>query len=153
MPQTLANLLDKALGAGWRVQVRAPNSERLSQIDTDLWLWPEDGFLPHAPAGDDAATHSPVVLAPDTEPFIGGAHGDFACLMALDGAEVTAQEVQVADRVCILFDGHSPDAVQRARVQWKTLTDANCAAQYWSEESGSWQKKAEKTPQQDISGE
>ncbi|MCW8843703.1 MAG: DNA polymerase III subunit chi, partial [Rhodobacteraceae bacterium] len=30
------------------------------------------------------------------------------------------------------------------RGQWKSLTDAGCAAQYWSEESGRWEKKAEK---------
>jgi DNA polymerase-3 subunit chi len=33
--------------------------------------------------------------------------------------------------------------VQAARVQWKALTGAGCAAQYWSEESGNWEKKAE----------
>jgi DNA polymerase-3 subunit chi len=33
--------------------------------------------------------------------------------------------------------------MQQARRQWKTLTEAGCAAQYWSEESGRWQKKAD----------
>ena len=30
-----------------------------------------------------------------------------------------------------------------ARGQWKALTGAGCAAEYWSEESGRWEKKAE----------
>jgi DNA polymerase-3 subunit chi len=33
--------------------------------------------------------------------------------------------------------------VARARDQWRGLTRAGIAAQYWSEESGSWVKKAE----------
>lgn len=63
--------------------------------------------------------------------------------MSVGGAEVSADEVARADRVCILFDGHDFDAVQQARVQWKSLTGAGAQAQYWSEESGRWEKKAE----------
>ena len=66
-----------------------------------------------------------------------------ACLMAVDGADVSADEVQALQRVCILFDGNDGDAVQVARGQWKALTEAGCAAQYWSQESGAWAKKAE----------
>ena len=40
-------------------------------------------------------------------------------------------------------DDGGAKAVQTARVQWKTLTDAGCAAKYWSEESGRWEMKAE----------
>ena len=66
------------------------------------------------------------------------------CVMSVDGAAVAAGEVQALQRVCILFDGTDPEAVQHARSQWKSLTDAGCSAQYWSEESGRWEKKAEK---------
>ena len=65
-------------------------------------------------------------------------------LMSLDGAEISAEEVAKAERGVILFDGHDPDAVAHARTQWKALTDAGCAAEYWSEETGRWEKKAEK---------
>jgi DNA polymerase-3 subunit chi len=47
------------------------------------------------------------------------------------------------ERVCILFDGNDDAAVQVARGQWKALTGAGCAAQYWSEAGGRWEKKAE----------
>ncbi|MEM1101745.1 MAG: DNA polymerase III subunit chi, partial [Pseudomonadota bacterium] len=35
------------------------------------------------------------------------------------------------------------DAVARARVQWKALTGAGVAAQYWAQEDGRWTMKAE----------
>ena len=34
-------------------------------------------------------------------------------------------------------------ALDAARGQWRALTGAGCKAQYWSEESGRWEKKAE----------
>ncbi len=65
------------------------------------------------------------------------------CVMSVHGAEVSAEEVGALDRVCILFDGMDEAAVAHARTQWKTLKDAGASAQYWSEESGRWEKKAE----------
>jgi DNA polymerase-3 subunit chi len=64
--------------------------------------------------------------------------------MSIDGAALTAKEITTASRACVLFDGHDEAATAHARTQWTALTDAGCAAQYWSEESGNWQKKAEK---------
>ena len=64
--------------------------------------------------------------------------------MTVDGAEITAAEVTSLERVCVLFDGNDDVALQTARAQWKSLTDAGCSAQYWSEESGRWDKKAER---------
>jgi len=61
----------------------------------------------------------------------------------VDGAAVSPEEVQTMERVCVIFDGHDGAAVQVAREQWKTLTQAGCAAQYWSQESGRWEIKAE----------
>ncbi len=111
----------------------------MAWLDEKLWLGPEDGFLPHGIAGGPADADQPVLLTTAAD-LPNGA----VCLMTVDGAEVSKDEVQAMERVCVLFDGNDPAAVQAARVQWKTLTDAGCSAQYWSEESGRWEKKAEK---------
>ena len=133
---TLPMLLGKALGAGWRVAVRGTDAARLDWLDDKLWL--DDGFLPHGRAGGEFDAEQPVLLTTDT-----AAPNGAVCVMAVDGAEVGADEVNARDRVCILFDGNDGDAVQAARDQWKTLTGAGCAAQYWSQEGGGWEKKAE----------
>ncbi|MEO1788128.1 MAG: DNA polymerase III subunit chi [Pseudomonadota bacterium] len=133
---TLPMLLGKALGAGWRVAVRGVEDTRLDWLDEKLWLG--DGFLPHGRAGGEFDAEQPVLLTTDTE-VVNGA----VCLMAVDGSAVAADEVAALERVCILFDGNDGDAVQAARDQWKALTGAGCAAQYWSQEGGGWEKKAE----------
>jgi DNA polymerase-3 subunit chi len=63
--------------------------------------------------------------------------------MCIDGADVAPEEVLALERVCILFDGNDDAALNVARAQWKALTGAGCSAQYWSEDSGRWEKKAE----------
>ncbi len=136
--ETLQVLLGKSLQAGWRVAVRGRSDAYLARLDEMLWLRPEDGFLPHGIAGGAHDASQPVLLTGSTE-----LPNEATCVMSVEGADVTPDEVQALDRVCVLFDGHDPDAMQIARGQWKTLTEAGCAAQYWSEESGSWQKKAE----------
>lgn len=138
LEDTLPRLLEKARGAGWKIAVRTRSEVRMQWLDEKLWLQGDDSFLAHGCAGGKHDALQPILLS-----FEDGAATGAACIMAIDGAQVSAAEVAEAERVCILFDGHDQDAVQHARGQWKALTDAGCAAQYWSEESGAWQKKAE----------
>lgn len=137
LEETLPVLLEKSLGAGWRVAVRGRDPGRLEWLDQKLWQGPDDGFLPHGLAGGEHDALQPILLT------TGAAGNEPTCLMSVDGAEVSPDEVNAMERVCILFDGYDEEAVQVARGQWRTLTGAGCSAQYWSEESGRWEKKAE----------
>ncbi|GGB15093.1 DNA polymerase III subunit chi [Allosediminivita pacifica] len=135
---TLPLLLERSLAAGWRVAVRGVDPARIDWLDEKLWLVADEGFLPHGVAGGKHDADQPVLLTTGAE-----AGNRPACVMAIDGAEVAPEEAKVLERVCILFDGHDTEAVQHARGQWKTLTAGGVPAQYWSEESGKWEKKAE----------
>ncbi|OUS37561.1 DNA polymerase III subunit chi [Rhodobacterales bacterium 56_14_T64] len=139
LEQTLPVLLDKARGAGWSIAVRGNDPDRMGWLDDRLWQGTKDSFLPHGLQGGPHDALQPILLT--TGPEAGNAPD---CVMSVDGAAVTSKEVDGMQRVCVLFDGTDPEAVQRARGQWKELTDAGCSAQYWSQESGRWEKKAEK---------
>lgn len=130
--EVLAPLLTRALAQDWRIVVRGTDAARLRKLDERLWLG--DGFLPHGIAGGPHDARQPVLLTTGRE--------DGDCLMALDGAEVTAAEVTGAARTCIFFDGLDGAALARARAQWTALTGAGCGARYWSEEAGKWEEKA-----------
>lgn len=132
---TLPVLLGKALEAGWRVEVRGRDGAAMARLDAQLWQG--DGFLPHGITGGPHDAEQPVLLTT-------GSGGNAAsCVMSVDGAEVSADEVAGLERVCILFSAAEPAAVETARGQWRALTEAGVAAQYWAEESGRWVKKAE----------
>lgn len=134
--ETLRALLPRALGQGWQVEVRGTDPAEMARLDEALWLGPEEAFLAHGLSGGPHDAAQPVLLT--TAP--GGGRD---CIMCVGGAEISAEEVAAAARVCILFDGMDGAAVDAARRQWKALTGAGCAAQYWSQESGRWEKKAE----------
>lgn len=134
---TLAALVPRALGQGWRVMIRSPDRAALERLDHWLWTEPADSFLPHGLQGGAQDADQPVLLGDGL--ISNAAQG----LFLLDGAQVTLDEVHALERVWILFDGADPDAVARARSQWKALTAAGLAAQYWSEDSGRWEKKAD----------
>lgn len=135
---TLRMLLDRSLAQGWRVAVRGTDAAGLEALDRALWLGHDEGFLPHGMAGGPHDAAQPVLLT-----TAAAAANTPACVISVQGAEVTAQEVAALERVCVLFDGDDDVALNRARDQWKVLKEAGAAAQYWSEESGRWEKKAE----------
>lgn len=135
---TLPVLLAKAHEAGWRVAVRGTDQARMAWLDEKLWLGAEEGFLPHGLAGGPHDADQPVLLTTAAE-----RPNAAVCVMCVDGAALSPDEMTRLDRACVLFDGNDEAAVQHARTQWKSLIEAGCAAQYWSEASGRWEKKAE----------
>ena len=135
----LPMLLEKSIAAGWRVMVRGTDDNRLKWLDEKLWQGRDDGFLPHGVAGGKHDAQQPIVLTTEAT-----AANSPTCVLAIDGADVTTDQVTEMQRVSILFDGNDEAALTRARAQWKALTEAGCSAQYWSQESGNWEKKAER---------
>lgn len=138
---TLPVLLGKARAAGWRVELRGRDARRHEALDLRLWDGGEDAFLPHGMAGGPHDAAQPILLTLEGRD---AAPPGIACLMAVDGAEVAPGEVAALERVCILFDGHDAAALDHARGQWRRLTGAGVAAQYWAQEGGRWVMKAQK---------
>jgi DNA polymerase-3 subunit chi len=135
---TLANLAPRALQQGWRVMVRGTDPEALERLDAALWLKPgDDGFLPHGIEGGPHDADQPILLG------LGAPVNAARVLALVDGAGATDAEILGMERVWVLFDGNDTARLQAARLQWKATVGAGHAAQYWSEESGRWEKKAE----------
>lgn len=136
----LRTLLTRAISNGWQVEVRCPNEGRQRFFDDRLWE-PAESFLPHHIAGSGQQDEeAPVLLTlsrvDPLRPYI----------VSVDGAAVDTSDIQKAERVAVVFDGHDPSAVEHARGQWRSLTGEGNVAEYWSEESGRWEKKAEHRP-------
>lgn len=135
---TLSVNAPRALGQGWRVLVRGTDRAALDRLDADLWLkGGEESFLPHGVEGGPHDADQPVLLG------LGAPVNGAKVIALVDGAAATDVEIAMMERVWVLFDGNDPDRLQAARGQWKAMTGAGHAAQYWSEESGRWEKKAE----------
>lgn len=135
---TLPMLLAKSRAQGWSVEVRGTDQAAMARLDQALWLGAPDAFLPHGLAGGPHDADQPILLTTQA-----GHMPDAECVMSVHRADVSPEEVTARARVCVLFDGHDGDALAHARGQWKTLTAAGCSAQYWAQDGGRWEKKAE----------
>src|SRR5438128_3485978 len=61
----LPPLLEKSLERGWRVVVQAASEERVEALDSHLWTYRDDSFLPHGTWRDRDAADQPIILAVD----------------------------------------------------------------------------------------
>lgn len=134
---TLPELLEKSLARGWKALVKTGAESRLDWLDRMLWCAGEGSFLPHGRAGAGREAEQPVLLSTESD-----APNGAEVLFIIDGAGISADEAGRFQRACILFDGSDPEALDRARAQWKALTGAGIGAKYWSQESGAWKMTA-----------
>ncbi|MBU1211755.1 MAG: DNA polymerase III subunit chi [Alphaproteobacteria bacterium] len=136
LDRVLPNLLEKTLERGWKAVVRSGNEERLEALDTALWTYRDDSFLPHGTKKDGSGEMQPVYLTTGDETPNGA-----GVVFLVDGAELEIFEG--FERVVHLFDGHDTDALELARRQWKAAREAGCAVTYWQQNAqGRWEKKA-----------
>src|SRR5688500_7128154 len=107
LDDVLPTLLEMSLERGWRAIVQAGSEERVEALDTLLWTYREESFLPHGTKRDGNATAQPVYLT--TEEYNpNGASVRFL----VDGAE--AGDLTAYTRVVYLFEGRDASAVARA---------------------------------------
>ncbi|OYU78342.1 MAG: DNA polymerase III subunit chi [Alphaproteobacteria bacterium PA3] len=136
--ETLPPLIEKCLDRGWRAQVLSPSAERLQALDSHLWSWKPNSWLPHHSPGAEDGHLSPIELAisPASETAIGSTA---EAVFLLDGASWAATD-GVA-RIFVLFDGRDPDNVTHARQQWRVAKEAGLLPTYWRQgEDGRWAK-------------
>ena len=81
-----------------------------------------------------------TLKARGVDELFGNAGTDFAPIIA----GLARAEADGLSRIWLVFDGADPAAVQAARTEWTRMTGWGLAAQYWSDETGTWVKKTEK---------
>lgn len=136
LERVLPTLLERTLERGWRAVIQSGNEERLEALDTHLWTYRDDSFLPHGIAKDaNAALHPIVLTLEDDNP------NSATVRFLVDGA--SAASLEAYERVVYLFDGRMQEAVQQARDAWKVAKSAGFEVTYWQQAAGGkWERKA-----------
>jgi DNA polymerase III subunit chi len=138
LDDVLPGLLEKTLERGWRAVVRAESSERADAIDTLLWTYDDQTFLPHAQSGDGNPKRQPVLITVEDE------NPNGANVLFLVGGMAPSSWDAVNDltRVVLMFDGRDAEALGRARAAWKDAKAAGHDVTYWKESpSGKFEKQ------------
>jgi DNA polymerase III subunit chi len=133
----LPSLLQRSLQRGWRVVVQAASEERIEALDSHLWTWRDDAFLPHGTWREAEAAAQPILLTVnDDNPNAANVR------FLVDGAPMPVEPTRY-ERVILLFDGEDPDAREAARGRWSEAKTAGFAVTYWqSDENGVWRRQA-----------
>src|SRR6476619_4747087 len=67
LEEVLPSLLERSLERGWRAVVQAASEERVEALDTLLWTYREESFLPHGTKRDGDPDMQPVYLTTSEE--------------------------------------------------------------------------------------
>ena len=135
LDQVLPDLLEKTLARGWRALIRATSSERVEQLDSLLWTFRDDSFLPHGVDGEPLADRQPILVTGRVEN-----PNSASALFLVDGAE--AGDLSDFERCVLIFDGGDEAAVRAARESWGRLKKEGRPVTYWRQgEAGGWRKQ------------
>ena len=94
----LPTLLELSLKRGWRAVVQAASEERVEALNTLLWTYREESFLPHGTARDGHPGAHPIYLtAGDDNP------NEAQIRFLVDGAMLA--DASPYTRVAYVFDG------------------------------------------------
>lgn len=134
LEEVLPKLLMKSCSSGKKVVVKIGTEERLEQMNSYLWTFQDESFLPHGSKKDGFAEQQPIWLTlQDDNPNA----AEF--LFLIDGAQTTPDKTTNYERIFNIFDGNAED---KARKLWKEYKTAGFDVFYWQQDdSGKWQQK------------
>lgn len=140
LEQALPEILTKAVGTARRVIVKGQDDKSIEALNTHLWVFQPDSFLPHG-SKKDGKTHAadqPIWLTTDDEN-----PNSAQILILTGGAETTLEHIKSFDLCCEMLDGNDDEAVTAARARWKIYKDEGFDLTYWQQTpAGGWEKKA-----------
>lgn len=133
LESALPSLLEKTLEKGWRARVQTGNPDRLGELDSYLWTYRDDSFLPHGRDDQPGADAHPIVLS--VKPM----QTQEDILFLLDSAE--PGPTPGVKRCITMVDSRNPDGADIARARWKSAKARGETVSYWRQNnSGNWQK-------------
>ncbi len=134
---TLPKLLDKAYATGKKILLKVGNEERVEFLNTHLWTYDEQSFLPHGSKKDGNAEAQPIWLtSQDDNP------NNATILFLVDNAKYEVDKVSGFERVLNIFDDNDKEALIWSREFWKQLKVQDNECYYWQQdEKGAWQQK------------
>ena len=141
LDDVLPGLVEKTLERGWRAVIRTDSAERADAIDTLLWTYSEQTFLPHAQSGDGDPKRQPALITVEDD------NANNANVLFLAGGAApppwNGDLARSLDRIVVMFDGRDTEALSSARTAWSEAKRAGHDVTYWKESaSGKWEKQA-----------
>jgi DNA polymerase-3 subunit chi len=135
LERALPKLLERVMASSMKALVLADNEDRMGMLNSTLWTYDQDSFLPHGNSKDGDAELQPIYLTVEQDN-----PNRANVLVLVDGGQ--HKDLSHFDRCLDMFDGNDTDAVTQARERWKLYKDAGHDVTYWQQnDAGKWEKK------------
>ena len=137
LDEALPKLLAKAYETGEFIKLKVGSALRVDFLNTLLWTFDEEAFLPHGAKKDGFCDMQPIYISSDDDVPNGA-----TLLFLADGADIEAQNAQNFKRIFVVFDGHNENELSKARRMWKNFAFNEAEKHYWQQtDVGKWEEK------------
>jgi DNA polymerase-3 subunit chi len=138
LDEVLPKLVEKAYRTGAKIKIKVGNEARVEFINSLLWTYNEESFIPHGSKKDGFAKEQPIWLSSeDDNP------NQSEMLFLVDGADIELSQIGNFSRIFNIFDGNNEVSLQQARDFWKSLSTTDNEKNYFQQDdNGRWNKKA-----------
>jgi DNA polymerase-3 subunit chi len=128
LERVLPVICEKVLASGKRLLIVSA-SEQLDELDSLLWAYAPEAFLPHALADAGRAEAQPILLSDSIAAANGATH-----IALADGH--WREEALAFERTFYFFDA---DSLNGARAAWRALAERpGVERRYWKQANGKW---------------
>lgn len=137
LEKALPKLCEKAYLTGKNIKILVGNEERVEFINSLLWTYNEESFLPHGSKKDGFAEEQPIFISANETN-----ENNAKILFLVDGALPDVQKLTDYERVLNIFDGKNETALNNARNYWKEIKSLGGELHYWQQkDNGSFEQK------------
>ncbi|MDZ7823348.1 MAG: DNA polymerase III subunit chi [Ahrensia sp.] len=136
LDEALPVLVERSRQRDWKVTIQTNSDGARDRLDGRLWSYAAESFLPHGRDGDAHEKLHPVFLTTQKDMN----QNDSQIRFVVENAALPDQ-LNVFERVAIMFDGNDSDAVDQARANWKALKADGHQLTYWKQSAeGKWER-------------
>ena len=137
LEQVLPKLCEKAYSTGKRIKILVGNDERVEFLNSLLWTYSEESFLPHGSKKDGFAEEQPIFISASEDNENGA-----ELLILVDGAMPNLDVLKPYERVLNIFDGNDEASLNNSRDYWKMIKSTDGELHYWQQkDNGSFEQK------------
>ena len=137
LEQVLPKLCEKAYSTGKRIKILVGNDERVEFLNSLLWTYSEESFLPHGSKKDGFADQQPIFISSSDDN-----ENNAELLILVDGAMPSLDILKAYERVLNIFDGNDETSLNNSRDYWKMIKSTDGELHYWQQkDNGTFEQK------------
>lgn len=137
LDEALPKLVLKAYETGKKIKIKVGNDLRVDFINSLLWTFDDESFVPHGTKKDGFAEMQPVYLSAEDD-----LPNEAVFLFLVEAADINLDNAVKFERIFYIFAGNNENELIKARTVWKAFSDSDFERHYWQQNAeAKWEEK------------